>query len=96
MSRPAPTSVRTVLVLLIAASLLGWLPRMKRSGSIRRHVELLQRVTPIQQFAPVAANRAFFDLGDRFDLTIVAHRVRDDLPYLLVPVDERRVAAWLA
>lgn len=94
MPRAAPSTVRAVLVLLAAASILGWLPRLRRSGSIRAHVELLQKVSPIEHFAP-AAQRAFADLT-RFDVTIVAHRVRDDLPYELVPVDDRAVAAWLA
>ncbi len=96
MPRPAPTTVRTVLVLLVAASILGWLPRLRRSGPIRRHIDLLQNVSPIQQFAPAAGHRTLVDLSDRFDFTVIAHRVRDDLPYLFVPVDDRALEAWLA
>lgn len=93
--RTSSHQIRTILVLLTAASLLGWLPRSRRMTTLRRHVELLQRVTPIHQFAPAYAQRAAFDPTDRLDLTIVAHRVRLGAPYLLVPVDDRQLAAWL-
>ncbi|MDQ8045315.1 MAG: hypothetical protein AAGC46_08000 [Solirubrobacteraceae bacterium] len=97
MSRQAPSSTRTVLVLLTAAAFLGWMPRLRRSGSIRWHMELLQGATPIQQFAPAAsAYRAFSGLHDRFDVTIIAHRVWADGPFELVPVDDRALAAWLS
>ncbi|MDO9356880.1 MAG: hypothetical protein Q7T55_24500 [Solirubrobacteraceae bacterium] len=95
MSRPAPSTARTAVVLLLAASLLGWLPRLRRSGSIRSHIELLQKVAPIEQFAQVAGQRSFVDLAGRLDLTIVVHRARADLPYLFVPIDDRELAGWL-
>jgi hypothetical protein len=82
-------------VLLAAASFLGWLPRLSRQGSVRRHVEMLRRAAPIQQFAP-AAYRAFAELEGRFDITIVAHRAFTGSHYEFVPVNERALAAWLA
>lgn len=92
--RSAQTA-RTVLVLLSAAALLGWLPRRHRVGSVRAHIELLQKVSPIQQFAPVAGSRALFDRDGHFCVTVVAHRLRDGAPWTLVPVDERELAGWL-
>lgn len=88
--------MRTALVLLAAAGILGWLPRLRRSGSIRAHVELLQKVAPIQQFAPRAGSTALFGRDGHFSVTIVAQRLRADGPYALVPVDERQLAGWLA
>jgi hypothetical protein len=84
-----------VLVLLAAASFLGWLPRLSRQGSVRRHVEMLRSAASIQQFAP-AAYRAFADFEGRLDITIVAHRAHFGSRYELVPVNERALAAWLA
>jgi len=95
--RSNPSSTRTILVLLAFASFLGWMPRMRRSGAVRWHVEMLRGTTPIQQFAPAAAaSRAFAGLEERFDVTIVAHRIRAGAPYEFVPIDDRALAAWLA
>jgi hypothetical protein len=94
--RPTSSTVRTILVLLSALALVRSLRRPERGTSLRRHVELLQKVTPIQQFAPVAGSRALFDRDGHFGVTVVAHRLRTDLPWTLVPVDERELAGWLA
>lgn len=95
MSRGSAQTARTVLVLLSAAALLGWLPRRHRIGSVRAHVELLQKISPIQQFAPTAGSRALFDREGHFGVTVVAHRLRDGAGWTLVPVDERELAGWL-
>lgn len=97
MPRETPPTVRTFVVLLAAAGILGWLPRLRRQGSIRSHVELLQKVAPIQQFAPRAGSTALFGRGGHFSVTIVAQRLgAAGARYELVPVDERVAAAWLA
>ncbi len=96
MPRQTSSTVRTILVLLSAFALLRSLRRPEGVTSLRRHVELLQKVTPIHQFAPIAGSRALFDRDGAFGVTVVAHRLRTDLPWTLVPVDERAVAAWLA
>lgn len=96
MSRGGAQSARTILVLLSTAALLGWLPRRHRVGSVRAHIELLQKISPIQQFAPAASSRALFDRDGHFGVTVVAHRQRDGAPWTLVPVDERELAGWLA
>lgn len=88
--------MRTVLVLMSALALLRSLRRPERGTTLRRHVELLQKVTPIQQFAPVAGSRALFERDGYFGVTVVAHRLRNDLPWTLVPIDERELAGWLA
>lgn len=90
------SSTRTVLVLLALAAFLGWVPRSRRMTSLRRHVELLQRVTPVHQFAPSAAHRAFIDLDSPGSLTVIAHRVLSGEPYTLVGFDERAFATLLA
>lgn len=96
MPRPTSSTVRTILVLLSAFALLRSLRRPERITSLRRHVELLQKVTPIHQFAPIAGSRALFERDGDFGVTVVAHRLRTDLPWTLVPVDERELAGWLA
>lgn len=95
MSRGGAQSARTILVLVSAAALLGWLPRRHRVGSVRAHIELLQKISPIQQFAPMAGSRALFDREGHFGVTVVAHRLREGTPWTLVPVDERELAGWL-
>lgn len=88
--------MRTVLVLLSMFAIVRSLRRPERgAGAVRRHVELLQKVTPIHQFAPAAGSRALFDREGHFGVTVVAHRDRTDLPWTLVPVDERELAGWL-
>lgn len=98
MSRPSSPTARTILVLLTAAAFLGWLPRGRRVTTLRRHVELLQKITPVHQFAPVNAMHARWDPDPESGsgLTVVAQRVPADGPYLLVPVDDRVLAGWLA
>ena len=96
MPRERSSVLRSVLVLLSALALVRSLRRPERGTTLRRHVELLQKVTPIHQFAPIAGSRALFDRDGAFGVTVVAHRLRTDLPWTLVPVDERELAGWLA
>ncbi|MBJ7472882.1 MAG: hypothetical protein JHD16_16365 [Solirubrobacteraceae bacterium] len=96
MSRPSSSTVKTVLVLLSALALVRALRLPERGTTLRRHVELLQKVTPIHQFAPVAGSRALFDRDGHFGVTVVAHRHGTSEPWTLVPIDERELAGWLA
>jgi hypothetical protein len=83
-------------LLLLAVAALTFSRRARMTSGVRLHVQRLQRVTPIHQFATVAGNRALFDRTQfPFDLRIIAQRDRHTGRLLLVPVDERVLAGWL-
>jgi len=93
--RTTPSTTRALLLLAAATFAFSRL-RPQRTG-VRMHIERLQRITPIQAFAPAAGNRALMDReGGPFRIRILAHH---DTPLgrtLLVPIDERILAGWLA
>lgn len=95
MPRTEPRTTRALL--LLAAAVLTFARRSTGGSSgVRLHVQRLQKLTPIQQFAPAAGNRALFDReGGPFSIRIVAHRDRLTGRLMLVPVDERVLAGWL-
>jgi hypothetical protein len=92
---PEPRTTRTLLLLAAALMTIGGRSRMR--AGVRLHVERLQRITPIQQFAPMAGNRALFDREGHglLGIRIVAQRDPHSGRLLLVPVDERVLAGWL-
>lgn len=79
------------------AAVLTFSRRGSTQLGVRRHVQRLQRVTPIHQFAPGGGNRALLDRSGTgpFSIRIVAHRDGRTGRLLLVPIDERVVAGWL-
>jgi hypothetical protein len=92
------TESRSTRPLVVLAAVLTFARRSTARTGIRRHVQRLQRVTPIQQFAPGAGNRALFERegAGTFSIRILAYRDGRTGRLLLVPVDERVVAGWLA
>jgi hypothetical protein len=92
--RSAPRTTRALLLLVATALTFG--RRSKINAGVRMHVQRLQRITPIQQFAPAAGNRALLDRGHGpFLIRIVAQRDLLTGRLLLVPIDERVLAGWL-
>lgn len=92
------TGSRSSQPLLTLAAAFTLSRRGTEALGVRRHVQRLQRVTPIHQFAPGGGNRALLDRSGTgpFSIRIVAHRDGRTGRLLLVPVDERVVAGWLA
>ncbi|MEH3053048.1 MAG: hypothetical protein PGN13_03435 [Patulibacter minatonensis] len=94
MPRSEPRTLRALLLLAVAA--LTFSRRARMSSGVRLHVQRLQRVTPIHQFATIAGNRALFDRHQLpLDLRIVAQRDHRSGRMLMVPIDERVLAGWL-
>ena len=95
MANPEPRTTRAVL--LLVAALLTFGRRSTVSAGVRLHVQRLQRVAPIQQFAPIYGNRALFDRegSGPFSIRIVAQRDLSTGRLLMVPIDERVLAGWL-
>ncbi|MBO9531392.1 MAG: hypothetical protein J7513_00255 [Solirubrobacteraceae bacterium] len=95
-SSPEPRTVRALL--LLAAALLTLGRRAGLNTGVRMHVQRLQRVAPIQQFAPIYANRALLDRDGEglFSIRIIAQRDVRTGRLVMVPIDERVLAGWLA
>lgn len=95
---PARTESRTARsALALAATALSLTRRSATAPGVRLHVQRLQRITPIQQFAPGGGNRALLDrVPGGWPIHIVAHRDLHTGRLMLVPIDERVLAGWLA
>ena len=92
--RPATSTTRAILALIATA--IAFARRSGLEPGVRRHVQRLHRITPIQQFAPGIGNRALLDRDPGpFAIRIVAHRDRLTGRLMLVPVDERVLSGWL-
>lgn len=95
MPHTEPRTTRALLVL--AAAVFTFARRSTVRTGVRRHVERLQKIAPIQQFAPMAGNRALFDREHGLmGIRIVAHHDLLTGRLMLVPVDDRVLAGWLA
>lgn len=93
---PRTAEPRTIRALLLLAVAVLTFARRSRAGGVRLHVERLQKIAPIQQFAPAAGNRALFDReAGPWAIRIIGQRDRATGRLMLVPVDERVLAGWL-
>jgi hypothetical protein len=95
---PRTTTATSTRALLLMATLVFAFTRLRpqRTG-VRAHIERLQKITPIQQFAPAAINRGLVNReGGPFYVRILAHHDTTLGRTQFVAVDERVLAGWLA